>query len=65
MQSSERVCERERERENDSMLWNRAQLAKHHAVMKAAMKAKQSVDEAAADKLDDALHTVSHMYGGH
>jgi hypothetical protein len=39
-----------------------AQLAKHHAVMKAAMKAKQTVDPAAADKLDDALHTVSHLY---
>ena len=41
------------------------QLAKHHAVMKAAMKTKQSVDPAAANALDDALHVASHMYGGH
>ena len=37
-------------------------LAKHHAVMRAAMKTKQVVDPAACDKLEDALHDLGHLY---
>lgn len=37
-------------------------LAAHHAVMRAAMKTKQVLDPAACDKLDDALHTLGHVY---
>ena len=37
-------------------------LAQHHLVMRAAMKTKQCVDVAAVDKLDAAIHTLSHIY---
>ena len=37
-------------------------LAQHHMVMRAAMKTKQCVDVAAVDKLDAAIHTLSHIY---
>jgi len=34
----------------------------HHAVMQAAMKAKQNVDPSFADALDHAVGTMSQMY---
>jgi large subunit ribosomal protein L40e/small subunit ribosomal protein S27Ae/ubiquitin C len=37
-------------------------LLAHHAVMQAAMKAKQSVDTAAADALDHAIGDFAKMY---
>ena len=37
-------------------------LKAHHAVMQAAMKAKQSVDTAAADTLDHAIGDFAKMY---
>eukprot|EP00041_Stephanoeca_diplocostata_P025299 m.658935 g.658935 ORF g.658935 m.658935 type:complete len:158 (+) comp22721_c0_seq1:113-586(+) len=38
-------------------------LEKHHLVMRAAMKAKQSTDSKAADDLKDVVHVLSHLYG--
>lgn len=37
-------------------------LKAHHAVMQAAMKAKQTMDQAACDALDHALEDMSKMY---
>mmetsp|Transcript_2352 Transcript_2352/g.6213 ORF Transcript_2352/g.6213 Transcript_2352/m.6213 type:complete len:105 (-) Transcript_2352:179-493(-) len=37
-------------------------LMAHHAVMQAAMKCKQSVDSAAADKLDHVIGDFAKMY---
>lgn len=37
-------------------------LKAHHAVMQAAMKAKQSMDPAAADALDNAIGDFAKMY---
>ena len=43
-------------------LFLREALEAHHAVMQAAMKAKQTVDTAAADNLDHAIADVGCMY---
>ena len=40
-------------------------LAAHHAVMRAAMVAKQTTDPANARKLSDAIHALSHYYVEH
>ncbi len=40
-------------------------LADHHAVMRAAMVTKQSTDPANVKKLQAAIHTLAHHYGGH
>ena len=38
-------------------------LAKHHRVMRAAMKAKQNADPAYAEKLRSAVHELAHHWG--
>lgn len=40
-------------------------LADHHAVMVAAMKAKQNTDKASVDALNQAIGTLSHHYHEH
>ena len=37
-------------------------LADHHKILRLAMATKQQVDEAAADKLSDAIHDLGHKY---
>ena len=37
-------------------------LKSHHAVMQAAMKAKQTLDEAACDNLENAVADIAKMY---
>jgi hypothetical protein len=39
-----------------------AKLADHHKILRLAMATKQTVDEASADKLTNAIHDLGHKY---